>query len=164
MQKKNFLLILILLMPIVVFGNQKKYIKTNNTKLYETASAAARVVKKLNKDEEVIVLKKVNRFFEVETNDKKRGFVFEFSLVDNLPQQQKGAGVLANLTTDNYASRDSATRANVRGLTEMSKQYAVNNKISKSVVDTVIEMENYYIPLEIIDEFMKIGRIGEYAE
>jgi len=140
------------------------YAKTDNVKVFAAANAQSNVIKSLKKNESVDSLSKSGKFVNVRTADKKIGWVFEFNLTLSQPNKTKSNTFLDSLTTDNYASRESSTAANVRGLSEMSKQYAQQKKISKKSVDTVTKMEQFKITAEELDKFLKAGKLGEYAE
>ena len=141
------------------------FAKTDNVKVFSSSSAGSKVLKILKKNDSVNAGQKKGRFVYVETFDKKFGWVFEFSLKSTAPAKKKSSDkFLDSLTTDNYASRDSSTKANVRGLTEISKQYAANNKITEKTVETAEKMEKYKIPVLELDLFLKQGRLGEYVE
>jgi len=152
-------------MTVIPSTALEMFAKTDNVKVFASNNAGSKVIKILKKNDSVNAGKKIGRFVYAETFDKKFGWIFEFSLTATAPAKKKTSDkFLDDLTTDNYASRDSSTKANVRGLTEISKQYAATNKISKKTVETAEKMEKHKITDSELDSFLKQGKLGEYIE
>lgn len=146
-------------------SNNIQFTKTDNVKLFKESNANSNVIKNLKKNAPLTILDKKGKFVYVDDGANSKGWVFEFNLTSKNPQsQQSSSKLLDGLANDDYTSRESSTKANIRGLTEMSKEYAENKNISKKAINTVIKMEKYKISEKDLDKFMKEGKLGEYTE
>jgi len=144
--------------------NIKKYIKTDNVSIYEKNDAKSKVIAKLPKNTEVSIIKKEKRFVFVEVDKQTKGWVFEFNLTDKKPEEKGKKTIIDTLANDNYASREGTVRANIRGLNEISKEYAKEKKISEKAINAIIKMEQRIISDDELMQFMKEGKLGEFSE
>ncbi|MBP7653282.1 SH3 domain-containing protein [Candidatus Dependentiae bacterium] len=163
--KKLFLIINFIITFSFPLTAAVMFAKTDNVKVFSVNNANSPIVKILKKNDSVnFTGMKNGKFFYVETSDKKKGWIFEFNLTNLNPLQKSKSGkLLDGFTTDNYASRDSSTKANVRGLTEISKEYAKTNKISQKNINIIEKMEKFKVSDAELDKFLKTGKLGEYG-
>jgi len=144
---------------------QEMYVKTNNTKLYSSAAPNSKIVDNLKKNDKVFILKKQNKFYNVKTQNNITGWIYEHSVTAQSPTTKKQDNkLLDSLSSDNYASRDSATSANIRGLSENSKQYAKKRSINPKVLKEIEQLETLNISDAEIEAFLQAGELGEFAK
>jgi hypothetical protein len=61
------------------------------------------------------------------------------------------------------AAKESASGSSIRGLSPISEQHAKSKGISQESIDAVKQMEAFKVSAKELDEFMKTGKLGEYA-
>lgn len=163
----NFYLLftLIIIATSLIYANDLFFVKNQNVKIYSGPSANNKTIGLLQKNQQVVKLSENGKFFSVKNDKNITGWVYSFYLTKTqAAQTDKSKSAIDALTKDNYASRNGSTTINARGLTEMSEAYAKNRFISKQSVQQAKELENYKISDADLENFLKAGKLGEYAE
>ena len=140
------------------------YAKKDRVKVTAEKSPTSPVVATLKVGDQVEVLKKSGRQYQVKLKSGKSGWVFKFKLSDKQPKGTSGGSSLSGLTGKNVVvAQEARAGGSIRGLKETSKQYADKKQISEADRRSVDKMEQRTVTDEELDQFKKEGQIGEYA-
>lgn len=157
---------LIILMSLAFPGNliaETLYAKSSRTKLQKTASARSSVVGMLRKGAAVQVIKKGKRYYNVSIGGKK-GWVFKFKLTSRRPANTRGSGLGGLMGNDRVASSGSSSGSSIRGLSQISEDYAKRKGITRRDVAAVKHMERLTVSEKELDQFLEQGKLREYGE
>ena len=140
------------------------YVKSSATKLQAADSASSKVIKTLSQGTAVEVVKKSDKFYQVTAPGGVKGWIFKFKLSAKAPEGAGGSsGLLDALGGQQMAAKESASGSSIRGLSPISEQHAKSKGISQESIDAVKQMEAFKVSAKELDEFMKTGKLGEYA-
>lgn len=140
------------------------YAKKSGVKVTAEKSPTSKVVAKLNVGDEVQVLKKAGRQYQVKLGSGKTGWVFKFKLSDKKPSGGSSGGGLAGLTGKNtMMAKEARSGGSIRGLKETTNQYAQSKRIDPAHKQSVDAMTQLMISDEELERFQREGGVGEYA-
>ncbi len=150
-------------MTDAAFG-ETLYVSAKSAQVRAGKTSLDPVVANLNLGETVEVVKRADRWLQVKTAKGTTGWIY-----DNKVSASKPAGgdnALAALGRSFRGTEASAVSASAgaRGLDKASEGYANRSGINPQHRDAVDRMTAYKIPDDDIQEFLKSGRLGEYAE
>ena len=155
--------VLAITMTGAAFG-ETLYVAAKSAQLRSGKTSLDPVVASLKLGETVDVVKRDGRWLEVQTAKGVKGWIY-----DNKVSASKPAGgdnELAALGRSFRLTDASGVTASAgaRGLDKASGDYANRSGITRQHREAVDRMTAYKIPDEEIHEFLKSGRLGEYAE
>jgi hypothetical protein len=121
------------------------------------------VVATLQYGQALEVLAREGKWVLVRTDSGAKGWIFATKVSETKPS---GAGNELAALGERFRRGDSGVTASAgaRGLDKASESYADRVGITKQHRDAVDRMTGYKISDEDIQEFLKSGRLGEYAE
>ena len=140
------------------------YVKKNGVKVTVEKSPTSSVVARLGIGDEVEVIKKAGRQYQVSLSNGKTGWVFKFKLSETKPAGKSGGSALSGLTGNNrMMAKEARSGGSIRGLKETTNQYAKSKRIDPLHNQSVEKMEQLVISDEELAAFQRAGGIGEYA-
>jgi len=140
------------------------YAKKDRVKVTTEKSPTSKVVALLRLGDQVEVVKKSGRQYQVKLRSGKSGWVFKFKLTDKQPEKKTGKSGLSGLAGDNVVvAQEARAGGSIRGLKETTEQYADKKQISQADRRSVEKMEQRTVTDDELDQFKKDGGIGEYA-
>ena len=140
----------------------KMYVNASpSADLRSSPAATAQVLAQLPRGTEVSVLSQQGSWCETLAAGKK-GWIYKFKLSSSKPAS--GSGMLAGLGGGGAAAREGSTAASIRGLSPTSERYAGRAKITPQDVAMVKHMESLRVSPKEVNEFLRAGHLGEYAE
>ena len=140
------------------------YAKKDGVKVTAEKSPTSKAVAKLNLGDQVEVLKKSGRQYQVKLSSGKTGWVFKFKLSEDKPSGKSGGSSLSGLTGKNIVvAKEARAGGSIRGLKETTDRYADKKQISLAHRQSVDKMEELVISEDELARFQKEGGIGEYA-
>ena len=166
---KRLLLILSCLSLALVFmvspaQAETMYAKKNGVKVTAEKSPTSTVVGKLNTGDQVQVVKKVGRQYQVKLPNGKLGWVFKFKLSSKKPAGKAGGSSLSILTgKTTIAASESRSGGSIRGLKETTENYAQGKNIDPSHRRSVDAMEAFLVSDGELAQFQQAGRVGDYS-
>ena len=140
------------------------YAKKNGVKVTAEKSPISTVVGKLNTGDQVQVVKKVGRQYQVKLPNGKLGWVFKFKLSSKKPAGKTSGSLLSGLTgKTTIAARESRSGGSIRGLKETTENYAQGKNIDPSHRRSVDAMEAFRVSDGELAQFQQAGSVGDYS-
>ncbi len=156
-------LVAVITMTDAAFG-ETLYVAAKNAQLRSGKTSLDPVVASLKLGEALEVIKRDDRWLEVQTTKGVKGWIFHNNVSASKPAG--GDNELATLGQSFRRTDASAVTASAgaRGLDKASEDYAKRSGITQQQRDAVDRMTTYKVSDEAIQEFLKSGRLGEYAD
>ena len=156
-------LVTALTMTDAAFG-ETLYVAAKSAQVRSGKTSLDPVVATLKLGETVEVVKRDDRWLQVQTTKGVTGWIYHNNVSASKPAG--GDNDLAALGRNFRRTEASAVTASAgaRGLDKASEDYANRAGITQQHRDAVDRMTAYKIPDEELHEFLKSGRLGEYAE
>lgn len=148
---------------------EKVWVSADGAALKAEADATAPTIAELPKGTELSVMTSDKKWFRVKTGQDKEGWIYRGKVSTDPPQQgESGGGSIGNLLGDLSGSSvqaDSAdTARSIRGLSPEAKEYAKQTGASADYQRALDEVTAIKIGKVDVDQFLKQGKIGEYAD
>lgn len=146
------------------------YVSSNGATLKADKSSSSKTVKDLKLGEELKVIGFENRWYSVKTKDSKTGWIYRGKVSEEKPEiteeEQSGGlgGLLDNVADSSIEANAADTSRSIRGLSPEAEEYAKQTGKSedfKNALDSVLERK---VSKNDIENLLKNGKIGEYAE
>lgn len=149
--------------PNTAFG-ETLYVVAKSAQLRSGKTSLDPVVASLKLGESLNVVKRDERWLQVRTTKGVQGWIYIKHVSESKPAG--GDNELAALGKGFRRTEASSVTASAgaRGLDKTSEGYASKSGITQQQREAVDRMTAYKIPDEDLQEFMKAGRLGEYAE
>jgi hypothetical protein len=139
------------------------YVTAKSAQIRSGKTSLDPVVANLQYGQELQVVGRDEKWIQVRTSSGAAGWIYESKVSPNKPSGS--GGDLASLGERFRRGDPSVTAsAGARGLDKASEGYANRAGITKQHRDAVDRMTAYKIPDDEIQEFLKSGRLGEYAQ
>jgi len=147
-----------------VASGETLYVSAKSAQLREGKTSLDSVIANLKIGEALEVLKREDRWLQVKTTKGITGWIYDNKVSASKPAEgESGLAFLGLSFRGNSASAVTAS-AGARGLDKASEGYANRSGITQQQRDAVDRMTTYKISDEDIQEFLKSGKLGEYAE
>ena len=147
-----------------VASAETMYVRAKTAQLRAGKTSLDKVTADLRYGDELEVLRKDGSWVEVKTGAGQRGWIFSNKISSTKPSASDSE--LASLGKS-YRQKDASTvtaSAGSRGLDRVSEGYAKQAGITKDVQDAVDRMAAYRISDQEVEEFLRKGRLGDYAQ
>ena len=140
------------------------YVAAKSAHLRSGKTSLDPIVASLILGETVEVVKRDDRWLQVQTGKGVTGWIYHSNVSASKPAG--GDNELASLGRNFRRTEASGVTASAgaRGLDKASENYATRSGITQQHRDAVDRMTANKVPDEDIQEFLKSGRLGEYAE
>jgi len=163
MNAKPLLLLAGLLCAGTVSAATKVWVASAGTKLMGSAAATAPVVAPLGLGAELEVLSTQGSWLQVTTRDGKRGWVFRGKIASTPPAPASGGGLFAAAGKSSIQVAGADTARSIRGLSPEAEQYAESVQAAAAHRKAVDDMLALKVSETELNQFLKEGKIGEYA-
>ncbi len=168
--KLRFVLIVFLgsicLWAATAFAAETLWVTSDNAQLKESASASSRTIATVPIGVEVKVLKSEKRWHQIRIPSGEQGWMYRGRLSETAPEQaskEGGGDLFGTLASSNIKADEASTGRSIRGLSEETEEYAKNRntpQATKEALDRVLALQ---ISEQELQDFLKKGKIGEYA-
>jgi len=164
----SFLFLATLGNPVV--GAQKKvWVSTTDAKLKAEKAVSSATIANLPVGTQLTVHALKNRWYQVSAPDGKKGWIYRGKVSGEPPRKEGGEAnplgtLIGGLTGSNIQADASDTSRSMRGLSPEAEAYADRTgtpKQYKKALDAVLSTKTSDREIE---QFLKAGKIGEYAE
>ncbi len=150
-------------MTDAAFG-ETVYVAAKSAQLRSGKTSLDPVVASLKLGETLEVVTREDHWLQVQTSLGFKGWIYYNNVSASKPAGgDSGLAAMGRSFRGTDASNVTAS-AGARGLDKASEDYAKRSGITQQQRDAVDRMTTYKIPDEAIQEFLKSGRLGEYAE
>ncbi len=158
-------LLWVLVLGVTVAAAETLYVQGRSAVLRDGKTSLDPVVTRLQHGQDLTLLKKEGDWLEVRTEGGKTGWIYRTKVTSTKPE---GGGnslleAMGKSLREGEASAVTAS-AGARGLDKTSKAYADRVGITQQHRDEVDRMTGYQIPDQEIEQFLREGRLGEYAQ
>lgn len=142
---------------------ERAYVTAKTAQIRSGKTSLDPVVASLQYGQELDVIAREDKWIQVQTSSGAKGWIYATKVSPNKPG---GSGNELAALGERYRRGDPSVTASAgaRGLDKASEGYANRAGITKQHRDAVDRMTAYKIPDEEIQEFLKSGRLGEYAQ
>jgi len=169
------IIFLIGFLALTILGNpaisaQKKiWVSTTGAKLKAEKSVSSATIANLPVGTQLTVHALKNRWYQVSTPNGKKGWIYRGKVSSEPPKKEGGeqnplGTLIGGLTGSNIRADASDTSRSVRGLSPEAEAYADRTGTPeqyKKALDAVLSTTT---SVGEIEQFLKEGEIGEYAE
>lgn len=159
-------LVLVLLTAGTVWAAKYVWVASQGTVLKAKAEASSAVVTKLKLHERLSVLKRSGRWYHVRTERGKKGWVYRGRISGARPKKatkSSGVDLFGDMSSDIHADSATTDRA-MRGLNAQTDQYAESTQTPQEYRKALDSVLNRSLRAQDIEEFLKKGKVGEYAQ
>ncbi|KAB1440863.1 SH3 domain-containing protein [Pseudodesulfovibrio senegalensis] len=141
------------------------WVASQGATLKKEPTASAQVTAQLRLHERLAVLERSGRWYRVRNNAGKSGWVYRGRITGAQPKKttSNNTALFGDMSSDVRADRATTDRA-VRGLNPQTEQYANSTRTPQEyrrALDTVLDRS---ITRQDVEEFLKRGKVGEYAQ
>ncbi len=165
MRRLIFIIVLLFIFFEVglVRAETARWVKTPGTKIRLAKGGNAHVITKLDRGVPVEVLAEDGKWLQVRLPDGRKGWVLRFKLTDKKPEEDWGVLSSMDSLFEEPTAEEASTSASIRGLSKVSEDHARRQKTKPGHIRAISEMEKFTIRENEIEEFLKEGKLGEYA-
>ena len=161
-------LTMVLLLSIsVVLAQEKRWISSGRAKLKADKSASSETITTLSIGTEVTVIAQEGRWYRILTPSGEEGWIYRGRLSDSPPAEEikeESDNLFAFMPGSSIEADEADTARSIRGLSRETEQYAQSRGTPteyKRALDRVLAMG---VSEQALEEFLRNGKIGEYAE
>jgi len=115
----------------------------------------------------VEILDKRGRWYRIRAPSGSKGWLYQGRLSRNEPVSESGSksgDLFGELTGSKVKAREADTSRSIRGLSPETRAYAENQHTSKKYRKSLEKVLNRKVSGKELANFLRQGRIGEYAE
>lgn len=142
------------------------WVASEGAELKKDPRGSAAVVGKLSLDQRLNVLTRSGRWYNVKTDQGRTGWVYRGKISASKPAREtaKGApGLFGSLDSDIASNKASTDRA-MRGLSPEAEAYAKATRTPEEYQRALDSVMEFKVTEAEVTEFLKSGKIGEYAQ
>ena len=140
------------------------YVAAKSAQLRSGKTSLDPVVANLKLGETLDVVKRDDRWLQVQSTKGVKGWIYDNNVSTSKPAGEDNELAALGRSFRQTDASDVTASAGARGLDKVSEGYARRSGITQRHRDAVDRMTAYKISDEEIHEFLKSGRLGEYAE
>lgn len=166
--KLFYIIILLFLFLSSNAGAQDKlWVSSGNARLKADKKASSENLDTIPLGTEVSIIEKDGRWYKIKVPDGKEGWMYRGKLSDTEPSaeiKKESDDLLAFIPGSSIDAGKADTSRSIRGLSDETEQYAKKRNTPqnyKKALDTVLA---YSVSEKELEDFLKKGKVGEYAE
>ena len=155
----------------VGFAATTLYVTSDGAELKSESSSSSSTVAALKRGSALTLLSEEGRWYNVTTENNQTGWIYRGKVseeepeIENIEADEGGLGGLLGGLSGSDINADAADSSrSIRGLSPEAKEYANATgtpQQSQDALDSVIARK---VSDKDIDQFLKAGKVGEYAE
>jgi uncharacterized protein YgiM (DUF1202 family) len=140
------------------------YVQAKTAQLRAGKTSLDKITANLRYGDALEVLRRDGTWIEVKTGTGDRGWIFANKVSSTKPSGDDSDLASLGKSFRRKEASDVTASAGSRGLDKVSEGYARQAGITKEVQDSVDRMTAYRITDQEVEEFLRKGRLGEYAQ
>ncbi len=153
------------------FAATTLYVTADNAELKTESSSSSDTIVELKRGTPVTLVTTEGRWYQVTTQTSQTGWIYRGKVSEEQPDIEESGddsagvgGMLGGLSGSDINADAADSSRSIRGLSPEAKEYAQaagTPKQSQDALDSVISRK---VNEKEIDQFLKEGKIGEYAD
>jgi uncharacterized protein YgiM (DUF1202 family) len=159
-----FLAAIGLWLSAAVAAAESVYVQATKAQLRAGKTSLDKVTANVRYGDELEVLRRDGNWLEAKTGAGERGWIFANKVSSAKPSGSDGDLAALGKSYRRKEASGVTASAGSRGLDKVSEGYARQAGITKDVQDSVDRMAAYRISDQEVEDFLKKGRLGEYAQ
>jgi uncharacterized protein YgiM (DUF1202 family) len=140
------------------------YLQAKNAKLRAGKTSLDRVVTDLKFGEALEVVTREKDWLQVKTASGITGWIYAAKTSSQRPASEDSVLSMLGKNVRRGEAGEVTASAGARGLDKASETYADLSGITKAHRDAVDKMTGYQVSDQDVEEFLKEGKLGEYAQ
>jgi len=147
------------------------YVTSENAELKSDSSSSSATIVELNRGAELTLVTKSGRWYQVTTESNTTGWIYRGKVSEDEPEieetdEDEGSlgGLLGGLSGSDINADAADSSRSIRGLSPEAKEYAQSTGTPQQSQDALDSVISRKVKEQEIDQFLKQGKIGEYAE
>lgn len=167
----TFLFITAATAPFPAFAATTLYVTSDRAELKAESSSSAETIAELKRGTELTLETTEGRWHRVTTENNRTGWIYRGKVSEDKPEIEdiegggEGLGGLLSGLSGSDISADAADSSrSIRGLSPEAKEYAESTGTPQQSQDALDYVLSLTIADPEIDQFLKQGNVGEYAE
>lgn len=153
----------VIAMTGAAFG-ESVYVAAKSAQLRSGKTSLDPVVASVKLGESLDVVTREDRWLQVQTAKGIKGWIYHNNVSSSKPASGDNELAALGKSFRRTDASDVTASAGARGLDKASEGYAKRSGITQQQRDAVDRMTAYKIPDEEIQQFLKTGKLGEYAD
>lgn len=155
----------------ISFASTTLYVTSENAELKSESSNSSATIAELKRGSELTLVSKEGRWYHVTTEENTTGWIYRGKVSDEEPEIEETdddggglGGLLGGLSGSDINADAADSSRSIRGLSPEAKEYAQSTGTPQQSQDALDSVISRKINEQEIDQFLKQGKIGEYAE
>jgi uncharacterized protein YgiM (DUF1202 family) len=138
------------------------YVTSANAELKIDANASASTVSQLSIGTRLSVITSKGKWYKVSAPSGETGWIYRGKVSTSPPSDDSG-GLFGSSSGSSIELSKADTARSIRGLSPEAKEYADNANVSQAAQQALDNVLSMRVSDYEIDQFLKDGRVGEYA-
>jgi uncharacterized protein YgiM (DUF1202 family) len=154
-----------------VFAATTLYVTSDGAELKTAASSSADTLAELKRGTELTLESQEGRWYRVSTRSNQSGWIYRGKVSEDKPEiediESDGAGLgglLGGLSGSDINADAADSSRSIRGLSPEAREYAKSTGTPQQSQDALDFVTSLTVTEDEINQFLKQGKIGEYAE
>lgn len=155
----------------VGFAGTTLYVTSDGAELKSESSSSSPTVAELKRGSALTLLSAEGRWYQVTTENNQSGWIYRGKVseeepeIEDLEDDEGGLGGLLGGLSGSDINADAADSSrSIRGLSPEAKEYAHATGTPQQSQDALDSVISRTVSDSEIDQFLKAGKVGEYAE
>ncbi len=147
------------------------YVTSENAELKTESSSSSSTIVELKRGSPLTLVSREGRWYKVTTLMNETGWVYRGKVSEEKPEieeteEDEGGlgGLLGGLSGSDINADAADSSRSIRGLSPEAKEYAQTTGTPKQSQDALDSVITRTVKGQEIDQFLKEGKIGEYAD
>ena len=175
MKKNHFLFIFLFIaaasVTLPVFAATTLYVTSDGAELKSAAASASETIAELKRGTELTLVAQEGRWYQVSAPGNQTGWIYRGRVSEDKPEMEdldSGGGglggLLGGLTGSDISADAADSSRSIRGLSPEAREYAKSTGTPQETQDALDFVTSLAVTENDIDQFLKQGNIGEYAQ
>lgn len=153
------------------FAATTLYVTSDGAELKSAGSSAAETIAELKRGTELTLVAQEGRWYQVSTPGNQTGWIYRGRVSEDKPEMEdldSGGGglggLLGGLTGSDISADAADSSRSIRGLSPEAREYAKSTGTPQETQDALDFVTSLAVTENDIDQFLKQGNVGEYAQ
>lgn len=148
-------------------AQETKWVSSTNAKLKAGNSASSETIKELPLGEKLAVIQQETRWIQVRTSAGYEGWIYRGRLSNTPPSEEieeESDSLFAGAFSSDISAEEVDSDRSIRGLSDETEEYARARGTDQAYKRALDKVLIFTVSEKQLDNFLRKGKIGEYAE